>query len=79
MSVTTDLLKGKKQYITKHKIYPIRLTVSPEFQIELNIDETYKKKASASGTYYMGCYLEMDDTQMEPFIFSGGSSWLDLE
>ena len=79
MSATTDLLKGKKQYIAKTKVYPIRLKLSPEFQKELMQDQTYKKKASGDGKIYLGCYLEVDDTQMEPFIFSGGSSWENLE
>lgn len=77
MSATTELLKAKQYYTTHAKVFPIRLTISLEFKNELMQDETYKKKASGNGTFYMGCYVELDDTQIEPFIFSGGSKFSD--
>lgn len=72
MSATTELLKGKQKYITEHKCYPTRLTITPAFKKELLMDQIYKKKASSDGSYYMGCYIEIGCDQEEPYIFSGG-------
>lgn len=77
MSTTTDLLKAKQLYIAKNKVYPNFLSISIEFQKELNQDTTYKKKSASNGAYYLGCNVKVDDTLIEPFIFSGGEHWYD--